>query len=84
MTIYNSKIDYIDVLDLFNAKERLFMNKEQYIVDDHGRRTAVILPAKVYDQMLEDIHDLAVVAERRKEGTVTLAEMKKRMKKAAT
>jgi PHD/YefM family antitoxin component YafN of YafNO toxin-antitoxin module len=51
--------------------ERLFMNKEQYVVDDHGRRTAVILPAKVYDQMLEDIHDLAVVAERRKEGTIT-------------
>jgi hypothetical protein len=49
------------------------MNKEQYIVDDHGRRTAVTLPARVYDQMLEDLHDLAVVAERHKEGTVTLA-----------
>jgi hypothetical protein len=48
--------------------ERLFMNKEQYIVDDHGRRTDVILPAKVYDQMLEDIHDLAVVAERRRKA----------------
>jgi len=32
--------------------------------------------------MLEDIHDLAIVAERRREGTITLAEMKKRMKKS--
>jgi PHD/YefM family antitoxin component YafN of YafNO toxin-antitoxin module len=58
------------------------MNKEQYVVDDHGRKTAVILPVKIYDQMLEDIHDLAVVAQRRKEGVVTLNEMKKRLKKS--
>jgi len=58
------------------------MNKEQFVVDDHARKTAVILPTKVYDQMLQDMHDLAVVAERRKEGTITLAEMKKRLKKS--
>lgn len=58
------------------------MNKEQYVVDDHGRKTAIILPTKVYDQMLQDIHDLAVVAQRRREGTITFAEMKKRMKKS--
>jgi hypothetical protein len=58
------------------------MNKEQYVIDDHGRKTAIILPTKMYDQMLQDIHDLAVVAERRREGTITLAEMKKRMKKS--
>ncbi|HEY4761923.1 MAG TPA: hypothetical protein VIH42_15200 [Thermoguttaceae bacterium] len=58
------------------------MNKEQYVVDGHGRKTAVILPAKVYDKLVQDIHDLAVVAERRREGTITLASMKKRMKKS--
>jgi hypothetical protein len=34
----------------------------------------------LYDQLLHDHHDLAIVAERRSEGTVTLAEMKKRKK----
>jgi hypothetical protein len=58
------------------------MNKEQYVVNDHARKTAVILPAKVYDKMLQDIHDLAIVAERRREGTISLADMKKRMKKS--
>jgi len=54
---------------------------EQYIVDSKGKRTAVILPARQYQQILEDLHDLAVLAERREEKTVTLAEMKRRLKK---
>jgi hypothetical protein len=61
----------------------LFINKEQYVLDDQGRRTAIILPAKVYGKLLEDIHDLDVVSERRREGTITIAEMKKRMKRMA-
>ena len=55
--------------------------QERYVVDGEGRRTAVILPAEQYEQMIEDMHDLAVLAERRDEGTVSLAEIKQRMKK---
>jgi|JFJP01.1.fsa_nt_gi PHD/YefM family antitoxin component YafN of YafNO toxin-antitoxin module len=53
--------------------------KEQYIVDVNGNKTAVILSIELYEQMLEDIHDLAIVAERRSEPSVSLAEMKKRL-----
>ncbi len=56
-------------------------HQEQYVVDGEGKRTAVILPAEQYEQMIEDIHDLAVLAERRDEETVNLAEIKQRMKK---
>jgi len=42
----------------------------QYVTDSEGRRTAVILPIEEYDELLEDLADLAVVAERRGEPSV--------------
>jgi len=42
----------------------------QYITDDRGERTAVVLPISDYEKLLEDLDDLAVVAERRDEPVV--------------
>ncbi len=53
----------------------------QYVVDRKGGKTAVLLPYKRYEQLLEDLHDLAVVAERREETSISLEEMKRRLKK---
>ena len=36
--------------------------REQYVVDSDGKRTAVILPIERYERLLEDLHDLSVVA----------------------
>ncbi len=55
--------------------------QEQYVVDPKGRKTAVILPLKRYRELMEDLHDLAVIAERRKERAISLEEMKRRLKK---
>jgi PHD/YefM family antitoxin component YafN of YafNO toxin-antitoxin module len=52
---------------------------ERYIVDDNGSRTAVILPVERYEHLLEDLHDLAVVAERREEKTIDMEEMKRHL-----
>ncbi len=52
----------------------------QYIVDDTGRKTAVVIPVEDYEDLLEDIHDLAVIAERKDEPTISLEEMKRRLK----
>ena len=52
-----------------------------FVVDGEGTKISVILPLEEYERMLEDLHDLAVVAERRDEKTVTLEEMEKRLKK---
>jgi len=54
--------------------------RAQYVVDDEGKRKGVILPVAQYRRLLEDLHDLAVVAERRKEEPISLAEMKRRLK----
>jgi hypothetical protein len=40
---------------------------EQFIVDKGGHKTAVVEPVDEYDELLEDLHDLAVIAERRDE-----------------
>jgi PHD/YefM family antitoxin component YafN of YafNO toxin-antitoxin module len=42
----------------------------QYLTDDQGQRTAVVLPISEYEKLMEDLDDLAVVAERRDEPTI--------------
>jgi|Deesub1362B_J571_1020462.scaffolds.fasta_scaffold19089_2 PHD/YefM family antitoxin component YafN of YafNO toxin-antitoxin module len=51
----------------------------EYIVDSEGRKKAVILPVEVYEKLMEDLHDLAVAAERRDEETISLTELKERL-----
>ena len=59
------------------SKVTLDKSQERYIVDANGNKTAVILDIALYEQMLEDIRDLAVVAERRSQQSISLAEIKK-------
>lgn len=47
----------------------------QYIVDANGDKSAVVLPIDEYYQLLEDLDDLAILAERRDEPTQTHAEL---------
>ena len=56
-----------------------FKPGEQYLVDEAGRRVAVLLEIARYQRLLDDLHDLAVVAERRDEPAITLAEMRQRL-----
>ena len=55
--------------------------REQYVVDANGRKTGVLLSLEQYERLLEDLHDLAVVAERRDEEPISLKELKRRLKK---
>lgn len=54
--------------------------QEQYVIDREGKKVGVILPFEQYQQMKEDLHDLAIVAERREEASISLEEMKQRLK----
>jgi len=53
---------------------------QRYVVDKAGKKTGVILPFAKYQRLLEDLHDLAVVAERRAERPISLDEMRRRLK----
>ena len=57
------------------------MVQQQFVVDARGTKTGVILSLKQYEKLMEDLHDLAVVAERRSEKPVSLEDMKRRLKK---
>jgi|APFre7841882724_1041349.scaffolds.fasta_scaffold227063_2 PHD/YefM family antitoxin component YafN of YafNO toxin-antitoxin module len=57
--------------------------QEHYVIDTKGRKMGVILSLKRYQRLIEDLHDLAVVAERREEKPMSLEEMKRRLKKDA-
>ena len=57
------------------------VGKVQYIVDEKGERTAVVLPINEYEELLEDLHDLAVIAERREEPTIPFDELKRKLEK---
>lgn len=54
---------------------------ERYVTDERGRKTAVLIPIKRYERMIEDLHDLRVVAKRSKEKPIGVQEMRRRLEK---
>ncbi|MFQ3168230.1 MAG: PHD/YefM family antitoxin component YafN of YafNO toxin-antitoxin module [Limisphaerales bacterium] len=41
----------------------------QFVTDEDGNKTAVVLPIAEYEQLMEDMQDLAAIADRRDEPT---------------
>jgi len=56
------------------------MVQEQYVVDKKGNKLSVILSLERYGRLMEDLYDLAIVAERRDEQPISFEEMKRRLK----
>jgi len=57
------------------------MRAEKFIKNAKGQKTGVVLSLRRYKKLMEDLHDLAIVAERRKESTISFEEMKRHLKK---
>ncbi|HAP44057.1 MAG TPA: hypothetical protein DD477_10225 [Spirochaetaceae bacterium] len=47
------------------------ISNPQYIIDAKGHKTGIILSVDVYKGVLEDLSDLAAVAERRDEENIS-------------
>ncbi len=45
-------------------------NEVQFVTDETGNKTAVILDIADYERIMEDVQDLASVAERRSEPSI--------------
>jgi translation initiation factor IF-3 len=54
--------------------------QEQYIINGKGQRTGVILPIEKYEELLEDLRDLVVIAERRDEPVISFDKLKERLR----
>jgi len=48
----------------------------QYLTDEHGEKVAVVISMAEYEELMEDVTDLACVAERRDDPRLSLAEIK--------
>jgi hypothetical protein len=46
----------------------------QFIIDEKGQRKSVVLPISGFQELMHDVEDLAVVAERREESTTNHAD----------
>ena len=53
----------------------------QFVTDQKGKKTSVILPLAEYEALLEDLDDLVVIAERAHEPTVPLEQVVANLKK---
>jgi len=42
----------------------------QYVTDEAGQRKAVVMPIADYQRLMEDLDDLATIADRRDEPTI--------------
>ncbi len=56
------------------------LSNPKYITDEHGHKTDVILPVEIYAELLEDLSDLAAVAERRDEATLSHHDLQESLK----
>jgi tRNA G26 N,N-dimethylase Trm1 len=57
------------------------MSDKRYVDDEKAERKAVIVPIEEHEKPIEDLHDLAVIAERKDEQTVPLDEIIEKLKK---
>lgn len=51
-----------------------------YVVDDTGQKVSVILPVSEFEGLMEDLEDLAALAERRDEPTIPHDDVMSRLK----
>ncbi len=54
--------------------------RPKFITDNKGKKQSVILSISDYNELLEDIEDLAAIAERRKEPTISHKALLKELK----
>ncbi|OPX21596.1 MAG: hypothetical protein B1H03_06315 [Planctomycetales bacterium 4484_113] len=55
----------------------------KFIVDDKGKKTAVIIDLEKYGELWEDIYDYIICLERENEPRETLEEVKAKLRKPA-
>jgi hypothetical protein len=55
--------------------------KERFLTDKKGHKEAVVLDVRKYEELLEDLEDMAIIAERKDEPAIPLEELKRKLKK---
>ena len=53
--------------------------REKFIVNEAGKKVSVIMSYQKYQRLMEDLHDLSVIAERRNEESILFEEFEKQL-----
>jgi PHD/YefM family antitoxin component YafN of YafNO toxin-antitoxin module len=53
--------------------------KTQFVTNLRGRKIAAVIPIKEYEQLMEDLHDRQIIAQRRNDERVPFEEVKKQL-----
>lgn len=61
--------------------QNLSMLHPKYVTNESGKKIAVMLPIKEFEELLEDLADLTAIAERQNEPVTAHAEVIKKLKK---
>jgi hypothetical protein len=59
-------------------------NSVQFVTNDSGQKTAVVLPIADYERLMEDLGDYAVIADRLKEPTISHEQFVSELKQDGT
>jgi len=68
-------------LSTLKSKKKNSPKHLEFITDKKGNKTKIILPIEEYYEIMEDLHDLAVVAERKNEKSIPIDDVIKEFKK---
>jgi hypothetical protein len=75
-------LDHYVVLSVrWGGDKEMTAVRKRFVVGPKGKKTGVVLSLRRYQRLLEDLRDLAIVAERREEEPVSLDEVKRRLKR---
>ena len=78
-TIANGPVHFRSYRIHNNESLHVATGQRQFVVDEQGRKAAVLLPIAEYEALLADLDDLAVIADRRDESTESLETVRKRL-----
>jgi len=59
------------------------MKGVQFVIDEHGEKTAVVIDLKRHSDVWEDFFDVAVATSRQDEPREALAAVKRRLRRAS-
>ena len=65
----------------FRGELTVEQDKRRFVVTEKGRKTGVLLSLKEYRQLLEDLQDLAIIAERKEEPSLPFEVVKERLER---
>jgi len=52
---------------------------KQFVVTENGQKTGILLSLEEYESLIEDLHDMAIIAERKDEPSEPLSEVKEKL-----